>query len=73
MLKVLKSHGVHKRPAEMGLWWTGRLVIMSDDRTVKMVFLGKPGRRIKQEDQNLKSMGIRKWREKAEGLFGLSF
>jgi hypothetical protein len=29
---------------------------MCDDRTVKKVFLGKPGRRIKQEDQNLKSM-----------------
>lgn len=56
----------------MGLWWAGHLVIMSDDRTLKKVFLGRPGRSVKQKDQNLKSMGIRRWREKA-GLFGLSF
>jgi len=71
MFKILISHGVHKRSAEMGLWWAGHLAIMSDDRTVKKALLGRPGRRIKQEDQNLKSMGIGRWREKAEGLFGL--
>jgi hypothetical protein len=46
---------------------------MSDDRTIEKVFLGKTGRRIKQEDQNLKLMGVRRWREKAESLYGLSF
>jgi hypothetical protein len=70
MLKTLKSHEVHKRPAEIGLWWAGHMEIMCDDRTVKMVFLGKPDRRIKQEDQNLKLMGVRRWRDKAEGLMG---
>jgi hypothetical protein len=45
------------------------MAIMCDDRTVKMVFLGKPGRRIKQEDQNLKLMNVRRLREKAEGLY----
>jgi hypothetical protein len=73
MLKTLKSHKVCKRPAQVGLWWAGNLVIVCDDRTVKKVFLGKPDRRIKQEDQNLKSMGVRRWREKAGGLCGLSF
>jgi hypothetical protein len=73
MLKTLKSREVRKRQAQMGLWWAGHLVIMSDDRTVEKVFLGKTGRRIKQEDQNLKSMGVRRWREKAESLYWLSF
>lgn len=73
MLKTLKSREVCKRQAQMGLWWAGHLVKMSDDRTLEKVFLGKTGRRIKQEDQNLKSMGVRRWREKAESLYGLSF
>jgi hypothetical protein len=72
MLKTLKSCEVRKRPAQMGLWWAGHLV-MSDNRTIKEVFLGKPVRRIKQEDQNLKLMAVRRWREKAESLYGLSF
>jgi hypothetical protein len=34
------------------LEWAGHLVRMSDDRTVKKVFLGKPDGRKEQEDQN---------------------
>jgi hypothetical protein len=50
---------------------------MSDDRTVKKVFLGKPGGRRKAErpklrwldciENDLKSMGIKRLRKKAEG------
>jgi len=43
---------------------------MCDDRTVKKVFLGKPGRRIKQEDQNLKLMSVRRWRGKQKVCMG---
>jgi hypothetical protein len=49
---------------------------MSDDRTVKRVFLGKPGRRRKVgrpkqmwldcTENDLKSMGVKRWRKKAE-------
>jgi hypothetical protein len=34
------------------LEWAGQLVRISDDRTVKKVFMGKPDGRRKQEDQN---------------------
>jgi hypothetical protein len=58
------------------LEWAGHLVRMSDDRTVKKVFLGKPDRRRKAGrpklrwsdciENDLKSMGVKRWREKAE-------
>jgi hypothetical protein len=52
---------------------------MSDDRTVKKVFLGKPdGRRqagrpklrwLDCIENDLKSMGVKRWRKKAEDIF----
>jgi hypothetical protein len=57
------------------LEWSGHLVRMSDGRTVKKVFLGKPdGRRkvgrpkLRWLDctENLKFMGVKGWRKKAE-------
>jgi hypothetical protein len=52
------------------------LVRMSDDRTVKNVFVGKPDGRRKAGrpklrwldciENNLKSMGVKRWRKKAE-------
>jgi hypothetical protein len=58
------------------LEWTGCLVRMSDGRTVKKVFLGKPdGRRkagrprlrwLDYSENDLKSMGVKRWRKKAE-------
>jgi hypothetical protein len=56
--------------------WAGRLVRMSDDRTVKKVFLGKPDGRRKAGRPKLrwsdcienynKSMGVKRWSKKAE-------
>ena len=34
------------------LEWAGHLVSMSDDRTIKKVFLGKPDRRQKTGNEN---------------------
>jgi hypothetical protein len=53
------------------LEWAGQLVRMSDDRTVKKVFLGKPDGRRKAGrpgciENDLKSMGVKRWRKKAE-------
>jgi hypothetical protein len=58
------------------LEWAGHVVRMSDDRTVKKVFLGKPdGRRqagrsklrwLYCTENDLKSMGVKRWRKKAE-------
>jgi hypothetical protein len=58
------------------LEWAGHLVRMSDDKTVKKVFVGKPdGRRKAGRPKlrwldcivnELKSMGVKRWRKKAE-------
>jgi hypothetical protein len=57
------------------LEWAGHLVRMSDDRTVKEVFLGKPGGRRKAgrpkltwvaTGNDLKFISVKKWRKKAE-------
>jgi hypothetical protein len=58
------------------LEWAGHLVRMSDDRTVKKVFLGKPDGRIKTGRPKLRwldcienyltSMDVKRWRKKAE-------
>jgi hypothetical protein len=58
------------------LEWAGHVVRLSDDRTVKKVFLGKPDGRRKAGrpklrwldciENSLKSMGVRRWRKKAE-------
>ena len=65
------------------LEWAGPLVRMSDGRTVRTVFLGKPdGRRnagrqklrwLDCVENCLKSMGAKRWRKNAEDLHGLSF
>jgi hypothetical protein len=54
----------------------GHLVRLSDDRTVKKVFLGKPDGRKKPgrpklrwvdcTENDLKAMGVKRWRKKAE-------
>jgi hypothetical protein len=56
--------------------WAGHLVRMSDGRAVKEVFVGKPDRRSKAGrpklrrldciENDLKSMGVKRWRKKAE-------
>jgi hypothetical protein len=61
---------------ELLLEWTGRVVRMSDDRTVKKVFLGKPDGRRKVGrpklrwldciENGLKSMCVKRWMKKAE-------
>jgi hypothetical protein len=58
------------------LEWAGHLVRMSDDRTVKEVFLGKPDgrrkarrpklRRLDCIGNDLKSMDVKRWKKKAE-------
>jgi hypothetical protein len=58
------------------LEWAGHLVRISDDRTVKKVFLGKPGGRRKAGrpklkwldciENGLKFMGVKRGRNKAE-------
>jgi hypothetical protein len=55
----------------------GHLVRMSDDKTVKKVFLGKPDGRRKAgrpklrwlgcTENDLKWMAVKRWRKKAEG------
>jgi hypothetical protein len=66
------------------LEWTGHVVRMSDDRTVKKVFVGKPDGKRKAGrprlrwldciEIDLKSMGVERWRKKAEDRsYGLSF
>jgi hypothetical protein len=57
--------------------WPGHLVRTCDDRTVKEVFLGKPDGRRKAGrpevrwldciENDLKWMGVKRWRRKAEG------
>jgi hypothetical protein len=57
--------------------WVGHLVRMSDCRTVKKMLLGKPDGRRKAgrpklrwldcTENDLKSMGAKRWRKKAEG------
>ena len=59
------------------LEWAGLSGRMSDDRNIKKVFLGKPGGRRKAGrpklrlldciEDDLKSMSVKRWREKAEG------
>jgi hypothetical protein len=56
--------------------WAGHLVRISDDRTVKKVFLGKPDGRgtvgrpklrcLDCIENDHKSMGVKRWRKKAE-------
>jgi hypothetical protein len=56
---------------------TGHLVRMSDDRTVKKIFLGTPNGRRKVGrpklrwldcvENDMKSMGVKRWRHKEEG------
>jgi hypothetical protein len=56
------------------LEWAGHVVRMSDDRTVKKVFLGKPDGRRKARrpklrwlnciENDLKLMGVTRWRKK---------
>jgi hypothetical protein len=56
--------------------WAGRVVRMSVDRTIKKVFLGKPDGRRKAGrpklrwldciENDLKLMGVRRWRKKSE-------
>jgi hypothetical protein len=54
------------------LEWDGNLVRLSDDRTVKKVFLGKPDGKRKAArwldciENELQLMGIKRWRKKAE-------
>jgi hypothetical protein len=58
------------------LEWAGHLVRMSDDRTVKKVFLGEPDGRRKARrpklrwldciENELKAMDVKRWRQKAE-------
>jgi hypothetical protein len=58
------------------LEWAGHVVRMSDDRTVQKVFLGQPYGRKKTGrpklrwldciKNDLKSMGVKRWRKKAE-------
>jgi hypothetical protein len=59
-----------------GLEWAGHLVRMSDDGTVKKMLLGKPDgrrkagrpklRRLACIVNDLKSVGVKRWRKKAE-------
>jgi hypothetical protein len=59
------------------LEWGGHLVRMSDERAVKIEFLGKPDGRNQTErpklrwldciENDLKSVGVKRWRKKAEG------
>jgi hypothetical protein len=58
-------------------YWAGYVVRMSDDGTVKKVFLGKPDGRRKAGrpklrwldciENDLQLMGVKRWRKKAEG------
>jgi hypothetical protein len=58
------------------LKWAGHVVRMSDDRTVKRVFVGKPDGRRKAgrpklrwldcTENDLKSTAVKRWRKKAE-------
>jgi len=61
------------------LEWSGLLVRMSDDRTIKKVFQGKPDARAKAgrpklrwldcTKNGMKSVGVKRWRKEAEGIF----
>jgi hypothetical protein len=56
---------------------------MSDDRTIKKVFKGKPDSRAEARrpklrwldctENNMKLMDVKRWRKKAEGLFVWAF
>jgi hypothetical protein len=58
------------------LEWAGHVVRMDDERMVKRVFLGNPGRRRKPGrprlrwlycvEDDLKTSGVRRWRKRAE-------
>jgi hypothetical protein len=58
------------------LEWAGYVVRVDDERTVKRVFLGNPGGRRKPGrprlrwldcvEDDLKALGMRRWRKKAE-------
>ena len=60
------------------LEWAGRLVRMSDNGTVRKVFLVKPDGRRKAGrpkfrwlgciENNLKSMGVKRWKGRAEDI-----
>jgi hypothetical protein len=60
------------------LEWAGHVVRMSDGRTVKKVFVGIPDGRRKAgspklrwldcTENDLKSMGVKRWRKKAEDI-----
>jgi len=62
-----------------GLEWAGVLVRMSDHRTIQKVFQEKPDTRAKAgrpklrwldcTENDMKSVGVKKWRKKAEGIF----
>jgi hypothetical protein len=73
MFKTLKSHEICKRPAPMGLWWAGYLVIFSDDRTIKKVFLGKPGRRINAERPKSEIDGCQEMAGGNRGQIGMGY
>jgi hypothetical protein len=61
------------------LEWAGLFVRMSDDRTIKKVFQGKPDARAKAgrpklrwldcTENGMKLVGVKTWRKKAEGIF----
>jgi hypothetical protein len=60
------------------LEWAGHVVRMSDDRTVRKVFVGKPDGRRKAGrpklrwldciENDLKSIGVKRWMKKAEDI-----
>jgi hypothetical protein len=61
------------------LEWAGHLVRMFDESTVRKVFRGKPDGRRKAgrpklrwldfTENGLKSLGVKRWRKRAEGRF----
>ena len=71
--------GLEPRRPVTKLELTGDLVRMSDDRHVKKIFLGKPNGKRKTGrpklrwlnclENDVKSMGVQRWRKKAEDRF----
>ena len=62
--------------------WAGHMIRMDDGRTVKKIFEGNPGGRkyrgrprlrwLDCLEEDLRRMGVRRWRKKAENRNGLS-
>jgi hypothetical protein len=75
----IENHILYCNNYKRRLEWTGHLVRMADDRTVKKVLLRKPGRRRRTgrpklmyldcTENDLKSVGVKRWRKKAEDRF----